>query len=137
MKARYWYPLLFLLPSAMAAFLAAFMVAGAGAGILWLFVYGDDTWPESAGTMVMAVAVTTSAIILIALVAGSYFFGKSRETTGGLSGWHIAVAVAISVLLPLLVLFHQWQVGNIGGSPVPIGELSKPTTVGGLEDSDA
>lgn len=50
MKARYSYPLLFLLPSAMVAVLAAFVVVAVGAGVLWLFVYGDNQWPESART---------------------------------------------------------------------------------------
>ncbi|WP_372828675.1 hypothetical protein [Polaromonas sp.] len=114
MKARFAYPLLFLLPSAMAAFLSAFVAAGTGAGILWLFVYGDRTWPQTASTVVMAVAVLASLSTLAVLLFVSYSFGKSREASGGLAKRHIAFATAISVLLPALALLHQWQVGNLG-----------------------
>ena len=107
MKARYLYPLLFLLPSAMVAFLAALVAVGAGIGILWIFVYGDNTWPEAASTVVMALAITVSLITLATLVAASYFFGKSREASGGLSKAHVVIAIALSVLLPLLVLLRK------------------------------
>jgi hypothetical protein len=130
-KARYSYPLLFLLPSAMVAFLAAFVVAGVGAGILWIFVYGDRPWPESVNTMLMGVAIAGSALTLTALVALSYFIGKSGESRGGVPRSHVVVALVISVGLPLLVLLHQWQVGNIGGTPVPANNSSKPTPLRG------
>ncbi len=119
MKARYSYPLLFLLPSAMLALLAAVAVVAVGAGVLWIFVFGDDPWPASANTVLMAMAVTASALAFVTLIALSYSFGKSREIQGGLCRSHVVFAVAVSVGLPLLVLLHQWQVGNIGSKPVP------------------
>ena len=69
MKARYAYPLVFLLPSALVAALAAIVMTAAGAGVLWLFVYGDDTWPASAHTVLMAAAVAVFALALMALLA--------------------------------------------------------------------
>lgn len=114
MKARYSYPLLFLLPSAMAALLVAAVVVGAGAGVLWIFVYGDNPWPKSAETALMILATAVSALTLVVLIAAAYSFGKKRELAGGLSRRHIVVAASISVLIPALVLFHQWQVGNLG-----------------------
>jgi RsiW-degrading membrane proteinase PrsW (M82 family) len=118
-KARYSYALLFLLPNAMMAFLAGVILAAAGAGVLWIFVYGDSPWPESANTALMTAAVATSASLLAALVALSYRFGKNQETKGGLRRSHALVAVSVSILLPLLVLLHQWQVGNIGSNSLP------------------
>jgi hypothetical protein len=115
-KARYSYPLLFLLPSAMIAVLAAFVVVGAGAGVLWIFVYGDDPWPESTNSVLMAIATITSVLTFATLVALSYFFGKNRETKGSLCRSHAVVALGVSVGFPLLVALHQWQVGNIGSN---------------------
>lgn len=46
MKARYSCVLVFLLPSAMDAALAAIVLTAAGAAVLWIFVYGDDPWPK-------------------------------------------------------------------------------------------
>lgn len=126
MKARYSYPLLFLLPSTMLACIVAVVAAAAGAGVLWIFVYGDNTWPESAETFVMAFAVSVSVITLITLVRASYCFGKNRESSGGLSRAHAVTAGVVSVLLPLLILLHQWQVGNIGGNAMPADNSSKP-----------
>lgn len=114
MKARYSYPLLFLLPSTMAAFLAAVVVAGAGAGVLWIFVYGDDSWPDSASTALMSLAVIASVATLAILMFASYSYGKSREPARGLARQHIVWALGISILLPAVVLLHQWQVCNFG-----------------------
>lgn len=113
MKTRYSYPLLFLLPSAMVAFLAAFAVVGAGAGVLWIFVYGDDPWPESSGPALMTLAVIVSLATLASLMLASYSYGKQREPDG-MARRHVAWVVGISFLLPSLVLLHQWQVGNLG-----------------------
>jgi uncharacterized membrane protein len=114
MKPRFAYPLLFLLPSAMVAFLSGFIAAGAGGGILWVFVYGDNSWPRAASNAVMALAVVVAVAMLVTLLFASYSFGKAREVAGGLAKAHVALALAISVLLPALVLLHQWQVGNLG-----------------------
>jgi hypothetical protein len=98
----------------MLAVLCAFVVVAAGAGVFWLFVFGDDPWPASANTVLMGVAVIASALTWIALVAAGYRFGRHRETTGGVRRRHVLVMLAVSVLLPLLVLLQQWQVGHFG-----------------------
>lgn len=113
MKARHAYPLLFLVPSAMVAVLSAFVVVAVGAGVLWIFVFGDDQWPESANTALMALAAGASAFTLLALLALAYRFGKVREARGGLSRSHMLFALALSLALPLLALLHQWRVGNL------------------------
>lgn len=119
MKARYAYPLLFVLPSAMASVIAGVLVAAAGAGVMWVFVYGDNPWPSHAGTLLMVGASIFAMLVLCGLVALSFRIGKARESHGGLSRSHVFIALALSVGLPLLVLVHQWQVGNLGHSPVP------------------
>lgn len=115
MKARYAYPLVFLLPSVMAAALAAIVTIAAGAGMLWIFVYGDDPWPASAHTVLMAGAFVVFALALAALLAAGYAFGRRREAAGGLRRAHVVAAFAVSAGLCVLVLLHQWQVGHIGG----------------------
>ena len=114
MKARFAYPLAFFIPSAMAAFLSAFVMGGAAGGILWLFVFGDDPWPGGADKALMTLVTLVAATTLAALLFASYSFGKTREVHGGLSRRHLALACAISVLLPALALLYEWQVGNIG-----------------------
>lgn len=117
MKARFSYPLLFLLPIAMAAGIAAVAAAGATAGILWLFVYGDDPWPRAAEVVVAAVAAVASLVTMGALVLASYSFGKQREAAGGPSWRHVVTSGGISIALLAMVLLHQLRIGNIGPQP--------------------
>lgn len=134
MKARYSYAMLFFVPSAMIASLVAIVVVAAGAGVLWIFVYGDNQWPASANTGLMALAAATWGITLLALLALSYAVGKRREARGGLSRFHLLLALGLSVALPLLALLHQWQVGNLGGGDGAVQPytVSEPTPLRGV-----
>ena len=114
MKTRHTYLLLFALPSAMVSLIAAVLVAAAGAGVLWIFVYGDNTWPPVANTLLMASACTLAAALFGASMSLAYRIGKAYETQGSIPRRHVLVALALSVGLPVLVLLHQWQVGNLG-----------------------
>lgn len=127
MRARFSYPLAFLVPSAMAAVLLAVLVAAAGAGILWLFVFGDNPWPAGADGALMALAAFVAAGALMLLLLASYSFGKRRETYGGMAKRHLVLALAVSIAIPALVLFYEWQVGNLGPGPVPANNSFKPT----------
>ena len=127
MKGRYAYPLLCLVPGAMLATIAAVLAGGAGAGVLWIFVYGDNPWPASANAVVMTVASAVGLAVLAGVLLVAHRIGKSRESRGGLRPAHVVVALGLSAALPLLVLLHQWQVGNLGGAQVPPGNSPKPT----------
>lgn len=117
MKARFSYPLLFLLPIVMGAGIAAVAAAGATAGILWLFVYGDNPWPRAAEVAMMAIAAIAALVTMSALLLASYSFGKNREAAGGPSWRHVATSGGISIALLAMVLLHQLRVGNIGPQP--------------------
>lgn len=119
MKARYSYPLLFALPSAIASVIAGAFFAASGAGAMWIFVYGDNPWPPYADTLLVTGTLTFALAALIGLLVFSYHVGKAEESRGGLRRAHIILALGLTVGLPLLVLIHQWQVGNLGHSPVP------------------
>ena len=115
MKARHAYLLLFFVPSVMLAALTAALGAAAVAGLLWLFVYGDDPWPARANTVAMSVASLAGLVVLATLLLLARHVGKRQEGGEGLRRAHVLVALGLSVGLPLLVLFQQWQVGNLGG----------------------
>ena len=130
-KARHAYPLLFLIPCAMLGTIAAVLAAAAGAGALWLFVYGDNPRPASANTAIMASAAVLGFTVLASLMLAAHSIGKSREGHGGLRKAHVLLALGLSVGLPLLVLLHQWQVGNLGGAQVPPNNSFKPKPLRG------
>ena len=114
MKTRVSYPLVFLLPCAMLASVAGVVSAGVGAGVAWLFIHGDDSWPDAAEGIIMALSVVVALTSFATLMSASYFYGKRQESLGGMSSWHVAVAVAIAILLPALVLLRQYQIGALG-----------------------
>lgn len=116
MKARYSYPLLFLLPSAMAAAAVALLVVAVGSGVLWIFVFGDDPWPSAANTALTSAAACTAIVTFVWLLTLTYRTGKRRESAGGLHRSHALLALGLSVGLPFLALLHQWQVGNLAAN---------------------
>jgi hypothetical protein len=115
----------------MLAVIAAVLAGAAGAGVLWIFVYGDNPWPASANVVVMALASTVGLAVLAGLLLVAHRVGRSRESGCGLRREHVWVALGLSVGLPLLVLLHPWQVGNLGGTQVPPNNSSKPTPLRG------
>jgi ABC-type Fe3+ transport system permease subunit len=118
----------------MASVIAAVLAAAAGAGVMWIFIYGDNPWPSEANTLLVAGAATIAALVLAGLLAVSYRVGRAREVSGGVRRSHVFVALGLSIGLPLLVLVHQWQVGNLGNlgnSRVPPNNSSKPTPLRG------
>jgi hypothetical protein len=114
MKARFSYPLAFLLPCAMLASIAAIVSVAVGAGVAWLFIYGDNSWPDAAERTIMTLSAVVALTSFTALISASYFYGKRRESLGGLSKWHVTVAVASAILLPALVLCRHYQIGALG-----------------------
>ncbi|MCM2264357.1 MAG: hypothetical protein NDI73_04100 [Desulfuromonadales bacterium] len=121
MKKRYLYVLLFGLPALLVAVIIATLLFGAAAGILWIFVFGDNPWPASAGTMLTTVLVSACITLWVGLLSAAYRFGIKQEEQASLNTRHVWAAVGGTVLLVLLVVAHQWSVGNLG--PKSAGEL--------------
>lgn len=114
MKRRYLYLLLFGVPILFAATVIAFALFGAAAGVLWLFVAGDNPWPSVADTFLAAVFVVAFAASSLALAYQAYTVGRQQEVRGSLDGRHVLAAVGVALLLLLSIGFYQWRVGNIG-----------------------
>ncbi|GAB3727011.1 hypothetical protein GCM10028862_03000 [Luteimonas pelagia] len=131
MKVRYVYPLLFLVPSAVLGLIVTAVTVAAGTGILWIYVFGDDPWPASAGATLFFMATLAGLGVLAVLLQSAYRFGMAREGDGGLRRGHVLLALGLSVGLPFLVVLHQWRVGNLGGISLPPDKSSEPTTFHG------
>ena len=114
MKARFSYPLIYLPLSAMSAGLVAVVFVACAAGVMWIFVYGDNEWPQAAERIVMALSVLVFAAILAFVLVALYKFGKKQESRGGLSKKHALVALIATLLLPILIFIRQWSIGAIG-----------------------
>ena len=96
--------LLIAIPSFLAATLPGLCVAGAFAGFLWLFVYGDDPWPPIASFAVaaaFAASWTTFGMMLTRYL-------QRRPWTQSLSLAQLAlVSVIASVAFVAAVLLRQ------------------------------
>ena len=57
MKRRYLYVLIFGVPALLVSVIISFLLFGAAAGVLWIFVFGDNPWPAFAGKMLTAVFI--------------------------------------------------------------------------------
>jgi hypothetical protein len=105
---------MFGVPGLFAALLGAFAVFGAAAGTLWLFVYGDNPWPPVAGHILIALFAVTAVGSWSWLMRLAYAAGRRAEASESLNRAHVLSAVLATVALPLVAVFHQWRVGNIG-----------------------
>jgi hypothetical protein len=114
MKTRFAYVLLFSVPALLAAFIVAVLLFGATAGVLWIFVFGDDPWPAAVGHVLPAIFVLVCAALWAAFMSVAYLTGKGREGQSAPGARHVLVSVAVTALLVLLAVLHQWSVGNIG-----------------------
>lgn len=121
MKKRYAYLLLFCVPALVAALIGTVLVAGGVAGVLWLFVYGDNPWPAWSDGLFGGVLVLAFSTLWIGMMAMAYAAGKRDEPNARIGTRPVAIAVAFTALLVLLAVLHQYGVGNLG--PKSDGEL--------------
>lgn len=115
MKRRFLYLLLFGLPALLASFIAAMLLFGAAAGLLWLFVLGDNPWPGWAEQLLGAAFVIAFAGSWLAFMSLAYARGKRQEASERLARSHVLAAAGASLLLLALIAAQQWSVGNLGG----------------------
>jgi len=114
MKKRTLYTLLFGVPGFVVALLAALVVSGAGAGLLWLFVFGDNPWPESSGPLLTTLFTVTFAGVWLAALSAGFATGRRLETQPGFNRAHLWLALAATLLPLALLVLQQLRVGNLG-----------------------
>lgn len=114
MKKRYIYSVLFGFPGLFVSLITALIVFGTAAGFLWIFVYGDNTWPQSVETALPALFVLTFLILWIASMATGFAYGKRLEDDPVLNNNHIWVSIGATTLPIVIIILHQLSVGNIG-----------------------
>jgi hypothetical protein len=114
MKKRYLYAILFGIPGLSVAALLTAVSLGAAAGFLWLFVFGDSPWPQAVQTLLPAVGL----IVFVAAWAGisvwGYRYGIRQEDGRPVERRHLLIAAAATILPIVIVILHQYRVGNLG-----------------------
>ncbi len=114
MKKRFLYALLFGLPGFFIAGIFSLFVFGASAGILWLFVFGDNPWPASVDMVLPIIVVLLFLLSWVGLIAIGYGIGKRLEADPAVNRSHVLISVGLTVLFILFIVLQQFSVGNLG-----------------------
>ena len=121
MKKPLIYFLLFAVPGFFFSLIIAFALTGLAAGFFWIFVFGDNPWPESIETIL--------PLLLILFFLVPWFFsiwigittGKRLEAEVEMNKKHILISIGITVTPILFIALYQFKFGNI--SPKVDGQL--------------
>ena len=104
MKRRYIYAVLFGLPGLLLSALLTLVLFGATMGVLWLFVFGDNTWPACVDTLLPIFFVVAFLGMWAVTITGGYFAGKRREADVALNKRHVVLALGATAGLALLMV---------------------------------
>lgn len=80
MRLRTLYAIAGALWGLLAGLALAFELAGLMAGISWLFLFGDDPWPDSAAWYVLAGPLAVGAGAFVACTAFGFAYGRRQES---------------------------------------------------------
>ena len=114
MKKRYLYALLFGIPGFFVAGMIALFVFGAVMGGLWLFVFGDNTWPFSMDILLSVLLVVVFLLLWVGFITLGFVIGKRFEKDTTWHWKHVLVSGAVTLLFILFIILQQWSVGNLG-----------------------
>ena len=101
---RHVYVLLFAVPALLVSIIAAALMLAASAGALWLFVYGDDPWPNTANVLLGAIFFLAAAALWLALLFVAYMVGRQQEGEQSLNKGHVALSLGATVVLAVIII---------------------------------
>ena len=114
MKKRYLYSILYGAPGFFVALIVAFILFGVAAGFLWIFVYGDNPWPQSTEKILPTLFILVFLVLWAASITVGFKSGIKLEEKPYLNMNHIFVSIGATTLPIVLIILYQLSVGNIG-----------------------
>lgn len=117
MKRRYLYALMYSVPAFIFSVVFMVVITAAIAGVLWLFVFGDNPWPTFVDRYSPIFMVGGLATVWLTLLWGAFTWGKRQEAYSSLNMKHVYLAAGSTATLVLSIFLHQLSVGNIGPKP--------------------
>jgi hypothetical protein len=114
MTKRYLYSILFGIPGFFVSLILSFLIFGALAGILWLFVFGDDPWSSSTDIILPLIFAVVFFVIWIALIYVGYIYGRKAEADPVQNKTHILISGGITITFIFFIVLQQFSVGNLG-----------------------
>lgn len=101
---RHVYVLLFAVPALLVSIMGAALTLAASAGALWLFVYGDGPWPNTANVLLGAIFLLVAAALWVALLFVAYMVGRQQEGERSLNKAHVALSLGATVVLAAIII---------------------------------
>lgn len=116
MKKRHLYVVLYGIPAFLAAAIISTLMLSAAAGVLWLFVLGDNSWPSFVNVALAIGFFLVFMAVWMALLSMAYAFGKKQEATTPQTRntREITTSVGLTALLIFVIVAYQWHVNNQG-----------------------
>ena len=114
MKKRYIYSILFGVPGFFVSLTITFIIFGATAGFIWIYVYGDNPWPKSTEKVLPVLFVLTFLVLWISSIILGLITGRNLEGNLSLQKSHILASIGATTLPIVLITLYQLSVGNIG-----------------------
>lgn len=114
MKKRYLYSLLFGIPGLFIAGGISILLLGALAGILWLFVLGDNPWPASAEIILSILFVVICLTLWAGFIVLGYWVGRRLENDSAMNRTHVLLSAGLTVLFILVMVVYQWRAMTLG-----------------------
>jgi hypothetical protein len=114
MKKRYLYSLLFGMPGFVFAVVISFMSFGFLAGVLWIYVFGDNPWPSLIEKTLPALFALVFLTLWITTIIVGFVVGKRLENDPVLNKKHVLVSIGVTIIPILFIFLYQVCVGNIG-----------------------
>jgi hypothetical protein len=111
---RHVYVLLFAVPALLVSIIAAALMLAASAGALWLFVYGDDPWPDTANVLLGAIFLLAAAALWLALLFVAYLVGRQQEGERSLNKGHVALSLGATVVLAAVIILRLAGLNGAG-----------------------
>jgi len=106
--------LLFGVPALLASIIAAAVMLAASAGVLWLFVFGDNPWPPVADTLLGTVFVLSGVGLWAALLSVAYAVGRRQEAQATLNTRHLALSIGATVVLVAVIVVRFMGLNIVG-----------------------
>lgn len=96
------------------AFAAAMTVMVLGAGVSWLYLFGDDPWPDWSGTTIVAAGFIVGISVFIAAVVAGHHYGRAAAEATRNSPRMTAQARKLGYSLLAIGVFSGMAIGSAG-----------------------
>lgn len=104
MKTTYRYAILFGLPGLAVAFIAAIATVSLLAGIFWLFIYGDNSWPYWSDYFLGSVALIVFLSVWLLTIYAGFQHGRKHNTQASSLKTHVIYSVTATGIMVLAVI---------------------------------